>query len=191
MFPKGNKKIILASGSPRRKELMQGLDIPFEVRVKETDESYPESLEKDKVALYLAEKKSEAYLSELKENEIIITSDTTVLKDDVLFNKPKDKADAKNMLQQLSGTSHKVITGVCIRSKEKKISFDSVSLVQFKTLKEEEINYYIDKYKPFDKAGSYGIQEWMGYIGIEKIEGSYFNIMGMPVFKIYEELNRF
>ena len=186
-----DKKIILASASPRRKELMEGLDIPFEIRIKESDEIYPDSIPKRDVALFLAKKKSEVYMSDLKENEVIITSDTTVLKGDVLFNKPKNKDEAKHMLDELSGTNHEVITGVCIRSLEKEISFDSVSIVQFKKLDAEEINYYIDNYKPYDKAGSYGIQEWLGFIAIEKIEGSYYNIMGLPVFRIYEELKRF
>lgn len=186
-----NKKIILASASPRRKELMEGLDIPFEVRVKNSDESFPDNLPKNEVALFLAKKKSDAYMQDIKENEVIITSDTTVLKGDTLFNKPKNKDEAKYMLDELSGCSHKVITGVCIRSLEKEISFDSVSIVKFKKLEEKEINYYIDNYKPFDKAGSYGIQEWLGYIAIEKIEGSYYNIMGLPVFRIYEELKSF
>lgn len=186
-----DKKIILASASPRRKELMEGLDIPFEVRVKDSDESYPPSLAKKEVALFLAKKKSDVYIKDLKNNEVIITSDTTVLKGDILFNKPRNKDEAKFMLDELSDSYHEVITGVCIRSLDKEISFDSVSRVKFKKLEEDEINYYIDNYKPFDKAGSYGIQEWLGYIAIEKIEGSYYNIMGLPVYRIYEELKHF
>lgn len=191
MLELGNKKIILASASPRRKELLKGLDIPFEVRLRDSDESYPEDLKKEDVAIFLARKKSNSYMSDLAKNEIIITSDTTVLKDGIIYNKPRDEDDAFRMLEALSGSSHEVITGVCIRSLEKELSFDSRSTVKFKALEEDEIRYYITNYKPFDKAGSYGIQEWLGYIAIEKIEGSYFNIMGLPVHRIYEELKRF
>ncbi len=191
MLDLANKKIILASASPRRKELMTGLDIPFEIRVKECDESYPDTLEKEKVAIYLAKKKSKPYINDLKENEILITSDTTVFKEGVIYNKPKDELEAITMLKALSGQYHEVITGVCIRSLEKEVSFDSRSIVKFKVLEEDEILYYVKKYNPFDKAGSYGIQEWLGYIAIERIEGSYFNIMGLPVHRIYEELKKF
>lgn len=185
------KKLILASASPRRKTLLEGLDIQFEVRVKECDENYPDDIQLRDVARYLAQKKSEVYLEELQDKEIIICCDTTVLKDNDLLNKPNGAAEAKSMLQKLSGNQHEVITGVCIRSKEKNICFDVISKVWFNRLDEDEIDYYIEKYKPYDKAGSYGIQEWLGYIAIEKIEGSYYNIMGMPVHKIYEELKRF
>jgi septum formation protein len=191
MLDLANKKIILASASPRRKELMAGLDIPFEIRVKESDESFPDSLEKENVAIYLAKKKSDTYIKDLKENEILITSDTTVLKDGIIYNKPNDEVEAISMLKALSGQQHEVITGVCIRSLEKEVSFDSRSIVKFKILEEDEIRYYVRKYKPFDKAGSYGIQEWLGYIAIERIEGSYFTIMGLPVHRIYEELKQF
>ena len=191
MLALGNKKIILASASPRRKELMKGLDIPFELRLRDSDESFPENLKKEDVAVFLARKKSNSYMSDLAENEILITSDTIVLKDDIIYNKPENEEDATRMLKALSGSTHEVITGVCIRSLEKELSFDSRSTVKFKNLEEDEISYYISRYKPFDKAGSYGIQEWLGYIAIEKIEGSYFNIMGLPVHRIYEELKRF
>jgi len=186
-----DKEIILASGSPRRKQLLEGLDIPFKLRLRDCDESYPSTLENEKVAVYLAKKKAESYLTDIAANEIIITSDTTVLKDHLLLNKPKDKNDAKRMLIALSGSFHTVITGVCISSMEKQICFDTKSIVKFKTLESNEIEYYLERYKPYDKAGSYGIQEWMGYIAIEKIEGSYFNIMGFPVHRIYEELKVF
>lgn len=185
------KKLILASASPRRKILLEGLDIPFQVRVKECDEDYPDDILLKDVARYLAQKKSEVYLKELQDNEIIICCDTTVLHGDDLLNKPQSAGEAKNMLKKLSGDQHQVITGVCIRTKEKTSCFDVISKVWFKPLEEDEIDYYIDKYKPYDKAGSYGIQEWLGYIAIEKIEGSYYNIMGMPVHSIYEELKRF
>ena len=185
------RKIILASASPRRKQLLEGLDIPFELRLRDCDESVPSTLDNEKVAIFLAKKKAAVYLTDIAANEIIITSDTTVLKDHLLLNKPKDKEDAKRMLTTLSGSSHTVITGVCLSSKEKQICFDTRSVVKFKVLDNSEIDYYIAHYKPFDKAGSYGIQEWLGYIAIEKIEGSYFNIMGFPVHRIYEELKAF
>jgi len=185
------RKIILASASPRRKQLLEGLDIPFELRLRDCDESVPATLDNEKVAIFLAKKKAAVYLTDIAANEIIITSDTTVLKDHLLLNKPKDKEDAKRMLTTLSGSSHTVITGVCLSSEEKQICFDTRSVVKFKVLDSSEIDYYIAHYKPFDKAGSYGIQEWLGYIAIEKIEGSYFNIMGFPVHRIYEELKAF
>lgn len=191
MLDLGKKKLILASASPRRKELLAGLDIPFTQRLIESDEDYPDSIDIKDVARYLAYKKSEAYMASLADDEIIITCDTTVLKEDMLLNKPKNSDDAKKMLELLSGNMHKVITGVCIRSTKKEICFESISTVIFSTLDASEIDYYIKKYKPYDKAGSYGIQEWIGYIGIEKIEGSYYNIMGMPVHRIYEELKQF
>jgi septum formation protein len=191
MLDLGKKKLILASASPRRKELLAGLDIPFTIRLIESDEEYPDTIALKDVARYLAHKKSEAYMATLDENEIIITCDTTVLKGDVLLNKPHDKQEAKRMLQTLSDSKHEVITGVCIRSKEKEICFESISTVIFNKLDESEIDYYINKYNPMDKAGSYGIQEWIGFIAIEKIEGSYYNIMGMPVHRIYEELKLF
>lgn len=191
MLDINNYKIILASASPRRKELLAGLDIPFSVKKIDFDESIPEKLENEKVAEYLAIKKSDAFIPLLREGEIVITSDTTVLVGDLLLNKPKDESEAKGMLNSLSGKMHQVITGVCIRSNQKKVNFNSISKVYFKDLEEEEINYYVTHYRPYDKAGSYGIQEWLGYIAIEKIEGSYFNIMGLPVHKIYEELQKF
>ena len=191
MLDINNYKIILASASPRRKELLAGLDIPFSVKKIDFDESIPEKLENEKVAEYLAIKKSDAFIPLLREGEIVITSDTTVLVGDLLLNKPKDESEAKAMLNSLSGKMHQVITGVCIRSNQKKVNFNSISKVYFKDLEEEEINYYVTHYRPYDKAGSYGIQEWLGYIAIEKIEGSYFNIMGLPVHKIYEELQKF
>lgn len=184
-------KIILASASPRRKELLSGLDIDFSVKKIDCDESVSSSIPNIEVAEFLAIKKSNAYLPFLKEKEIVITSDTTVILGDILMNKPKDKEEAIDMLSKLSGNVHQVVTGVCIRSLEKKVNFFSTSNVYFKHINKAEIDYYIDTYKPFDKAGSYGIQEWIGYIAIEKIEGSYFNIMGLPVHRIYEELNKF
>jgi septum formation protein len=191
MLDLSNKKIILASASPRRKELLAALDIPFEIRILDCDEDFPQDLALDKVAVYLAKKKADVYYPTLKDDEIIITADTTVIKDREIFNKAANANEAKIMLQKLSGGSHQVITGVCLRSKSKEICFDSISSVTFKVLDDDEIAYYVEKYKPYDKAGSYGIQEWIGYIAIEKIEGSYYTIMGLPVHRIYEELKGF
>jgi septum formation protein len=186
-----NKKIILASQSPRRKELLKGLDIDFEVKILNIPENYPETLEKIKVAEYLAELKVSPFVNQINENEIIITADTIVIVDNTILGKPKNEDDAKNMLRQLSGKTHQVITGVCILSNEKKYSFSDQTLVTFNAINESELLYYIENYKPYDKAGSYGVQEWIGYIGIEKINGCYFNVMGLPVRKIYAALLNF
>lgn len=185
------KKIILASKSPRRKELLAGLDIEFETRIKEVDESYSSDIATHKVAEFLADKKARAFQSELQNNEIIITSDTIVISDGEILEKPKSKKQAFEMLSKLSGKSHDVITGVCLMSLDKTELFSEITKVWFKELTSDEINYYIKKYEPFDKAGSYGIQEWIGYIGIEKIEGTYFNVMGLPVNLLYNKLQKF
>ncbi len=182
-------QIILASNSPRRQELLRNLNISFKVQVKETDELFPPDLPATEVARYLAEKKAAAFVPILEE-QLVITADTTVVLDEEVLNKPADAAEAQRMLQQLSGKSHKVITGVCLQSSQTKISFDDTTEVYFRPLLEQEIKYYITKYKPFDKAGSYGIQEWIGMIGIEKIEGSYYNVMGLPVEKLYRHLHQ-
>lgn len=184
------QKLILASNSPRRKELLNKLDLKFEVRLKEVDEAYPDHLQREEVAEYLANYKAQAYLPELQD-EILITADTIVCLDDKILNKPADAEDAKIMLQQLSGKVHDVITGVCLLSRQKKDLFHDITRVYFKSLTPEEINFYVNIYKPFDKAGAYGAQEWMGMIGVEKIEGSYFNVMGLPVHKLYDRLNKF
>jgi septum formation protein len=186
-----NKKIILASKSPRRKELLAGLDIEFETRIKEVDESYSSDIEIYNVAEFLADKKAKAFESELKDNEIIITSDTVVICNGEILEKPKSKIQAFDMLSKLSGKSHEVVTGVCLMSTHKKELFSGTTKVWFKKLSCDEMNYYIKKYEPFDKAGSYGIQEWIGYIGIEKIEGTYFNVMGLPVNLLYDKLQKF
>ena len=188
LLKKNNKRLILASKSPRRQELLKGLDVDFEVRVKDTDESYDINTPLLKIAEVIANKKAEAFTSELATDEILITSDTVVIVDDEVLGKPKTKIQAFDMLSKLSGKSHKVITGVCLMSLEKKILFSDVTKVFFKPLTCDEMNYYIKHYQPFDKAGSYGIQEWIGYVGIDKIEGSYFNVMGLPVDKLYGKL---
>lgn len=186
-----NKQIILASKSPRRKELLAGLDIDFETRIKDVDESYAEDLAVDEVAGFLANKKAKAFESTLKKDEIIITSDTVVICNGEILEKPKSKIQAFDMLSKLSGQSHQVMTGVCLMSTDKTELFSETTKVWFKSLSCEEMNYYIKKYEPFDKAGSYGIQEWIGYIGIDKIEGTYFNVMGLPVNQLYKKLKDF
>lgn len=219
-----NFRIILASNSPRRKELLAGLDIPFEVIViLGIDESYPESLPAYDTAQYIAVKKAEAYRplldsainqqktsntqqessDDIRNHELLIlTADTVVIAPSseeqndqegkgIILGKPKDAADASRMLEMLSGKTHHVVTGVCITSQEKQRQFSVITEVTFKKLSKNEIDYYVEHYKPFDKAGAYGIQEWIGYIGCTSLKGSYFNVMGLPVQRIYEELKKF
>ena len=188
----GNRKIILGSASPRRKELLQGLDIDFEVDTcNDFEEIYSDDTPHEKIPEVLSEGKSFGFHRELKDNEILITSDTLVLCEDKVMGKPRDREDAYKMLKLLSGRPHKVITAVTLRDSERHSTFSDTAKVYFKNLTDSEIYYYIDNFKPFDKAGAYGIQEWIGYIGIEKIEGSYFNIMGFPVHLVYQELMKF
>ncbi len=186
-------KVILGSGSPRRKQLLSSMDIEFEQRVKEVNEDILPEWQTKEVAQKLAERKALTQQKELKKadvdflNEILITSDTIVVIKDKILNKPQNVIEAREMLRLLSGKKHLVITGVCICTKDKLHSFSDETEVFFKELSQNEIDYYIQKYKPFDKAGSYGAQEWLGMIGIEKINGSYFNVMGLPVQKLYKE----
>ena len=183
--------IILASNSPRRKELLAGLGLPFEVRVlQDIDESYPDDLPVSEVALYIAGKKADAYRTTLADDELVITADTVVIVDDEILGKPADEADAERMLRLISGRTHHVTTGVCILTRETERRFAVTTDVTFKQLSDEEIHYYITKYKPFDKAGAYGIQEWIGYIGVTGLHGSYYNVMGLPVQRIYETLQQ-
>lgn len=185
-------KIVLASNSPRRKELLGGLGIPFEVRTKQgIDESYPEGLNGEQIALHISKKKAEAYKSDMTENELIITADTIVYVDGEVLGKPKDKDDARRMFKLMSGKEHQVITGVCVVTKEKTVQLASVTDVTFTQLDDEEIDFYINNYKPYDKAGAYGIQEWIGYVGITGIRGSYFNVVGLPVQRLYTALKKF
>ena len=185
-------KVILASNSPRRRELLAGLGLQFEVRVlADIDENYPPTLPATQIAKYIAHKKAEANRAIMAENEMIITADTIVVVDDMVMGKPTDNADAIRMLSTLSGKTHKVITGVCITTLNKQTVFDVTTGVTFKTLTDEEINYYITHFHPTDKAGAYGIQEWIGYIGVTGLEGSYYNVMGLPVQRIYDELCAF
>ena len=188
----GNKKIILGSASPRRKELLAGLGIDFVVDTDNTfEETYSDSIEQEKIPEVLSEGKSYGFHRELKEDEILITSDTLVLCEGHVMGKPQNKEAAYHMLRLLSGRSHKVITAITIRNKTQSSTLSDTAIVHFKELSDSEIYYYIDNFKPFDKAGAYGIQEWIGFIGIDKIEGSYFTIMGLPVHLIYSELLKF
>jgi septum formation protein len=183
--------IILASQSPRRQQLLSDIGIKFSVKALDVDESFPEGLSKEEIPVYLAELKAKAFLCELKENDLVITADTIVWLDGEVLGKPGDRAEAIKMLQKLSNHEHQVVTGVCLSSKAKQKSFFTVSNVTFKELTDDEIEYYVDNYKPYDKAGAYGIQEWIGYIGITHIEGSFFNVMGLPIQKLYSELLKF
>lgn len=184
--------IILASNSPRRKELLAGLGVEFDVRLIDgIDETYPDDIESHDVAEYIAKKKADAYKQSIASNELIITADTIVILDDEIFGKPLNAADAYTMLQKLSGKTHQVITGVCLLTKNEQRVFRVTTDVTFKELEMEEIKYYVDNYKPFDKAGAYGIQEWIGYIGVTSLNGSYFNVVGFPVQRIYTELQKF
>ena len=185
-----NYNIILASQSPRRHELLKGLNIPFEVKVIDVEETYPEQLFGVDIPMYLAEKKANAYVSKMQENTLLITADTIVWHEGKVYGKPADKAEATRMLKALSGKTHEVITGVCISTLKQRKTFHVISEVRFTSLTPSEIEYYLDNYKPYDKAGSYGVQEWIGYIGVEHIEGSYFNVMGLPVQRLYNELKR-
>lgn len=181
--------IILASNSPRRKELLSGLDLQFTVNVMaDIDESYPDTLAPSVVPVYLAEKKAAAYTHALKENDLLITADTVVCTETEILGKPACKDEAVEMLRKLSGKEHQVVTGVAVVSMGKTESFASITSVLFDVLTDEEIDYYVEKYRPYDKAGSYGIQEWIGYIGVQSINGSYFNVMGLPVQKLYTVL---
>lgn len=185
-----NYNIILASQSPRRQELLSGLNIPFEVQVIDVDETYPAQLVGVDIPMYLAEKKANAYVDSMDEKTLLITADTIVWHEGQVFGKPTDKEDATNMLKALSGKTHQVITGVCISTLTKRKVFHVISEVRFARLLPDEIEYYLDNYEPYDKAGSYGVQEWIGYIGVEHIEGSYFNVMGLPIQRLYSELKR-
>jgi septum formation protein len=185
------KKLILASASPRRKELLKGLDIPFETRVYDVEENYPKNLNPHQIPGFLARLKAEAFRNKLVENEVAITSDTIVVLNDNLLVKPKDKAEAYDMIRKLSEKMHQVYTAVCVTSTEKQVCFTDESKVYFKKLDKEEIEYYIERYHPYDKAGGYGIQDWIGYIAIDKIEGSYYTIMGLPTHKLYDVLKEF
>ena len=185
-------KVILASNSPRRKELLGGLGIPYEVKtMPDIDESFPEGLGCEEIPVYIARTKADAYRSVMQEDELIITADTIVWLDGVVMGKPKDETEACNMLRQLAGHTHQVVPGVCITTQRKQVSFATVTDVTFAPLTEEEIAYYVTRYKPMDKAGAYGIQEWIGFVGVQNITGSYFNVVGLPIQRLYTELKTF
>lgn len=188
-------RIVLGSNSPRRKELLAGLDLKFEVEViPGIDESYPDDLTADEIPAYIARKKAEAYLEKMTDNELLITADTIVVtygQPDRILGKPADREEAIEMLCHLSDHVHEVITGVCLTTKQKTVSFSVSSAVAFSNLEKDDIIYYVDKYRPYDKAGSYGIQEWIGYVGVEAINGSFYNVMGLPVQRLYQELKKF
>lgn len=180
--------IILASKSPRRQHLLKELGLDFSVRVIDTDEIYPDGLAMEEIPVFLAELKAKSFDGKLDNNDLVITADTIVWLDGEVLGKPVDKTEAIKMLRKLSNNEHQVVTGVCLKSNKKQKSFYAVSNVAFKELTESEIEYYVEHYKPYDKAGAYGIQEWIGYIGITHIEGSFFNVMGLPIQKLYTEL---
>jgi septum formation protein len=182
-------KVILASNSPRRKELLAGLGVDYEVRtLPDVDESYPDTLQGADIPLYIAKEKADAYVAMMQPGELMITADTIVWLDGKVLGKPRDREDALQMLRTMSGRTHEVFTGVCITTTDWQRSFTAQTEVRFATLSEEEIAYYVDNFQPMDKAGAYGVQEWIGFIGVENISGSYYNIMGLPVQKLYREL---
>lgn len=185
-----NFDIILASQSPRRQELLKGLNLNFRVEIIDVEESYPETVFGVDIPMFLAEKKANAYNNILKDNTLLITADTIVWHEGKVLGKPIDKNDAKLMLKRLSGKTHQVITGVCISTLKRRKVFHVSSEVRFSKLTESEIDYYLENYKPYDKAGSYGVQEWIGFVGVEHINGSYFNVMGLPIQRLYNELKR-
>ena len=184
-----NYSLILASGSPRRQQFFKDLDLDFEIRLKEIEEIYPPELKAEEITNYLAELKANAFEGELQANEILITSDTIVWHNGRALGKPKDGQDAFTILKSLSNATHEVITSVCFKTNSKTKLLHEITKVTFNELSEDAIRYYIENYKPFDKAGAYGIQEWIGFVGVSKIEGSYANVMGMPTDKVYEYLN--
>jgi len=185
-------QLILASQSPRRQYLLKELGLEFESKLKQmVEETFPEHLQKEEIPLFLAEKKALVFLPDLSDNTIVITADTIVWHQNNLVQKPKSKSEAIQMLKDLSGSTHHVYTGVCLLSREKQRLFHAGTEVLFKQLTDEEIEYYVSHYKPYDKAGAYGVQEWIGYIGVEHINGSFYNVMGLPVQHLYKELQDF
>ena len=186
-----NYKVVLASNSPRRKELLAGLGIDYEGKtLPDIDESFPEGLTEVETATYIARAKADVYRNIMQPDELIITADTIVWLDGEVMGKPLDGEDARRMLRALSGKTHQVITGVCLTTIDSQKAFATVTDVTFCHLSEEEIDYYVERYRPMDKAGSYGIQEWIGFVGVESISGSYFNVMGLPIQRLYTELKK-
>lgn len=184
-------KIVLASNSPRRKELLSGLGVDYVVKtMPDVDESYPDGLGGEEIAKHIARGKAEAYRSLIQADELVITADTIVWMDGTVMGKPKDEDEAKSMLMRLSGKTHQVITGVCLTTVSMQKTFATVTDVTFATLMDEEVDYYVTRYQPMDKAGSYGVQEWIGFVGVENLSGSYFNVMGLPIQRLYTELKK-
>lgn len=181
-------RLILASASPRRRQLLQGLDLPVEITRTDIDETPPAGMPNEQVAEHLARKKAEAYTGSLAADQVLITADTTVIVDDLLLNKPEDAADAARMLALLSGRKHQVVTGVCMRTKDRTVSFSDTAIVTFARLTPQEIEYYVDRHTPFDKAGAYGVQDWIGYVAVGHIEGSFYTVMGLPLHRVYRTL---
>ena len=188
-FPPYN--YILASKSPRRQELFKMLGIDFQVKIKEVEEIFPDGLSKEEIPVYLVKLKAKPFLEELDNNDMLITADTIVWLNGHVLGKPKNYEEAKTMLEMLSGNEHQVISGVCLTTTKKQTSFFALSNVKFKVLSNAEIEYYVTNFKPFDKAGAYGIQEWIGITGVTHIEGSFYNVMGLPIQKLYEEIQKF
>lgn len=186
-----NYNIILGSQSPRRKQLLEGLGIDFSVKIQDVEEKFSNILNKCEIAVYLAELKACALENAMATNDLIITADTIVWLNGEVLGKPIHYEDAYQILTKLSGQKHEVITGVCIKTKTKSVSFHAITDVYFKTLSEQEIKYYLDNYKPYDKAGAYGVQEWIGYVAVERIDGSFYNVMGLPIQQLYEHLLKF
>ena len=183
-------RLVLASASPRRRHLLHGLDLPVEITEVDVDETPPNDLPVEEVAEFLARKKAEAWTGILADDQVLVTADTTVLIGDLLLNKPEDAEDARRMLGILSGKEHRVITGVCLRTVKRTSCFRDTAKVRFKELSPEEIQYYVDRHSPLDKAGAYGVQDWIGYTAVERIEGSFYTVMGLPMHKVYETLKR-
>jgi septum formation protein len=183
-------RLILASASPRRRELLQGLDLPVEITSVDIDETPPPGMANEDVAEHLARKKAEAWKGDLAKDQVLITADTTVVIGDTLLNKPENAADARRMLAALSGRTHRVVTGVCLRTASGLKSFSDIAEVTFAPLSSEEIAYYVERYSPMDKAGAYGVQDWIGYVAVERLNGSFYTVMGLPLHKVYDALRR-
>ncbi|MBS5541299.1 Maf-like protein [Phocaeicola plebeius] len=184
-------KIVLASNSPRRRELLSGLNLEYTVRVlPDIDESYPDTLKGEEIPMYISREKAEAYRNSMAEDELIITADTVVCINEKVLGKPRTQEEAKEMLRGLSGKTHQVITGVCLMTCGLQRTFSATTQVTFDVLTEDEIEFYVEKFRPLDKAGAYGVQEWIGFVGVSRLEGSYFNVMGLPVQRLYQELKK-
>lgn len=184
-------KIVLASNSPRRRELLSGLNLEYTVRVlPDIDESYPDTLKGEEIPMYISREKAEAYRNSMAEDELIITADTVVCINEKVLGKPRTQEEAKEMLRELSGKTHQVITGVCLMTCGLQRTFSATTQVTFNVLTEDEIEFYVEQFRPLDKAGAYGVQEWIGFVGVSRLEGSYFNVMGLPVQRLYQELKK-